>query len=65
MTGYLIANLLGRLVASYIIVWLVMFTLSKFDWRAGFRKAQRWYGILSVVVVFLLGVAGGAAKVAL
>jgi hypothetical protein len=63
MTSYIIGNLLGRLLASYIIVWLAMFTASNFDWRAGFRKAHRWYGIVSVVIVFLLGVAGAASKV--
>jgi hypothetical protein len=63
MTAYIIGNLLGRLVASYLIVWLVMFAVSNFDWRIGLRKTHRWYGIVSVVVVFVLGAAGGASKV--
>jgi uncharacterized membrane protein len=62
MTAFVIANLLGRLLASYIIVWLVMFVVSRFDWRTGFRKTHRCYGIVSIVIVFVLGVAGGASR---
>lgn len=62
MTGYIIANLLGRLLTSYVIVCLLMSAFSKFEWRTGFRKTHRWYGIVSVIVVFLLGVAGGASR---
>jgi len=58
MTTYLIGNLLGRLLVSYGLIWLVMFVLfSKFRWRTAFDKTHAWYGLLSVVIPFGLGLA--------
>ncbi len=60
MSGYLIGNLLGRLVVSYVLVWVVMFLgVSKLNWRTAFTSTHRWYGIVAVVLVFGLGVTGG------
>jgi hypothetical protein len=56
MTLYLAGNLLGRLVVSYLIVWIVMLFVARFDWRAAFRRSIRWYGILATLALFLLGV---------
>lgn len=57
MTLYLLGNLVGRLVASYLIVWLVLLLIGKLDWRKAFRGTRRWYAILAVVVLFVVGIA--------
>ena len=58
MNTYLIGNLLGRLLISYGLVWLVMFLLfSRFNWRTAFSKTHAWYGLLSVTILFGLGLA--------
>lgn len=58
MSLYLFGNLVGRLVLSYVIVWVVLFLVARFDWRKAFRGTTRWYGILAVLVLFLLGIGG-------
>jgi hypothetical protein len=57
MSAYLIGNLLGRLVVSYALVWLVMFLCTRLRWRNAFRHTHRWFGVLGIGVIFLLGVA--------
>ncbi len=56
MTLYLVGNLFGRLLASYLVVWIVLFFVARLDWRGAFRRSIRWYGILATVALFLLGV---------
>lgn len=56
--GYLIGNLLGRLLASYLIVWLVNLAIARGQWRAATRRTHRPLGIAAVGVVFVVGVAG-------
>jgi len=56
MTLYLAGNLFGRLVVSYLVVWIVLFLVARFDWRLAFRRSVRWYGILATLLLFLLGV---------
>jgi len=46
--AYVIGNLLGRLLFSYLLVWFICFLASRFNWRAAFRKTRRWWGILCV-----------------
>jgi hypothetical protein len=57
MTLYLLGNLLGRLVAAYLIVWVVSLFVARFDWRAAFRHSRKWYAILAVVLLFVVGIA--------
>jgi hypothetical protein len=56
MTLYAVGNLLGRLLLSYLIVWLVSLVFARGDWRAAFRRTTRWYSILGVLILFVLGV---------
>jgi len=56
MTLYLLGNLVGRLVLSYSLVWLIVFCAMRFDWRKAFRGSVRWYGILGTLILFGLGV---------
>ena len=62
MTAYSIGNLVGRLVFSYLVVWMVCLVFAKGDWRRAFRYSRSWKGIVGVAVVFLLGIAGGLSQ---
>ncbi|MCF6298614.1 MAG: hypothetical protein L3J01_01910 [Thiomicrorhabdus sp.] len=56
MSGYVLGHLLGRLVASYFLVWFLVFIgVSKLKWRIAFKHTHRWYGIVAVLLVFALG----------
>jgi hypothetical protein len=55
MSSYLAGNLLGRLLISYVIVWLAMLLMSRIDWRNSFRLTRRWYGVTSIATVYGLG----------
>ena len=60
MTLYLLGNLVGRLFVCYVLVWLVMFCVVRFDWRLAFRRTVTWYGILATLVLFGIGVFASA-----
>jgi hypothetical protein len=63
MDAYLIGNVLGRLVMSFALVWLVMFLLfSHFNWKTAFGKSLKWYGLLSVSALFILGIVAGISQ---
>ena len=62
MTAYSLGNLVGRLLLSYLVVWLVCVVLARGDWRRAFRLSRTWKGMLGLVVVFVLGIAGGLAR---
>lgn len=63
MSAYLIGNLLGRFIVSYAVVWVVIWlAFSQRQWRQAFRNTHRWYGLLSVMVIFLIGVFTATAK---
>lgn len=55
MNGYLIGNLLGRLLCSYAVVRFLLLLASRLDWRLALRRSARWHGALSVLVVFAAG----------
>ena len=63
MDAYIIGNIIGRLFVSYMIVWVVIFVIfTSLDWKMAFIKSIRWPGLLSVSVLFLLGIAGAVTK---
>jgi hypothetical protein len=59
---YLLGNLLGRALVSYVLVWLVCWLSCRFDWRIAFRRSVRWYGLLAVIVLALLGVGAAVGR---
>lgn len=61
MTSYLIGNLLGRALASYLMVLLAWFLIARFDIRRAFRQSLRWPSWLAVLLLVLLGMAGHVA----
>ena len=58
LTSYVAGNLLGRLLMSYLIVWLVCLGFAKGNWRAAFARTGRWYAVLGTIIVFVLGLLG-------
>ena len=56
MSSYLLGNMAGRLLISYVIVWIAMLLVSWVDWRNSFRRTHRWYGVMSIVALYALGV---------
>ena len=58
---YILGNLLGRALISYALVWFVCWLASRLNWRMAFTRSGRWYSLLAVITLTLLGV--GAAVV--
>ena len=56
MTGYGIGELLGRVFASYLIVLIVMFFISRFKGKIAIEKSIKWYGLLATVILFIIGI---------
>ncbi len=56
---YLLGNLVGRALVSYVLVWVVWWLVSRFDVRRAFARSLRWYSWLAVLVLSLLGMAAG------
>ena len=46
----------GRILISYVIVWLLMLIISRFNIKAAFYHAHRWYGFILLTLLFLLGI---------
>jgi formate/nitrite transporter FocA (FNT family) len=59
---YLLGNLIGRIIASYLIVWVICLLASRLNWRLAFKRSHRWYSLLAVILLTLLGLAVRIAK---
>ena len=54
--SFILGNLLGRALVSYAVVWLVCWLTSRLRWRLAFQRSIRWYSLLAVLLLTLLGV---------
>lgn len=55
MTAYLIGSAIGRLAASYAIIWIALwFGLARFNWRDAFRRTHHWTGLAATTTIFFL-----------
>lgn len=59
--SFILGNLIGRAVVSYALVWLACWLASRLRWREAFARSVRWYGVLAVAALTLLGLAAGVA----
>jgi hypothetical protein len=59
--SYLLGNLLGRAVISYALVWLACWLISRLSWRVAFQCSTRWYSLLAVGLLTLLGMGAAVA----
>lgn len=55
MDAYFWGNLIGRLVTSYIITWLILWLFARFDAKKALRNSRRWYGITLLLIIYLAG----------
>jgi hypothetical protein len=60
--AYILGNLLGRALVSYGLVWLVCWLSARLSWRVAFVRSRRWYSLLAVAVMTVLGVGGAIAR---
>lgn len=60
MSSYLIGNLVGRLLMSTLLVWLVLLCTNRFDTGKSTKKLLRPVALLSTFTLFFLGLAGHA-----
>jgi len=60
--SFVLGNLLGRALVSYVLVWVACLLASRFDWRLAFTRSRRWYSILAVVVLTLLGMGSAIVR---
>jgi len=59
---YILGNLLGRAIVSYVLVWVICFLFSRFQWKLAFKRSRRWYSILAVILLTILGVGGAISR---
>lgn len=60
--SYILGNLIGRALVSYALVWLVCWLVSRFDWRAAFLRSRRWYSVVGVIALTLLGMGAAISR---
>lgn len=58
MSAYVIGNLVGRLVMSALIVYVIILLFKRFNASEAFRKMKSPWSIMAVLFIFLLGLAG-------
>jgi hypothetical protein len=56
--SYALGNILGRFIASYLLVLVFNFLVTRFKWRDALRRSHSVWGWVSVVVVFGVGIVG-------
>jgi len=57
MDANLLGSLFGRLLFSYLFVWLVLFIFSRFKYSLAVSRTHSVGGVGAVLVVFLLPLA--------
>jgi hypothetical protein len=60
--SFVLGNLVGRALVSYVLVWVACLAASRFNWRMAFTRSRRWYSVLAVVVLTLLGLGGAIVR---
>lgn len=53
----LAGQIVGRIFASYLIIWVLMFLFSRFNFKKAFFHTHRWYGFIALVMIFFIGMA--------
>lgn len=60
--SFVLGNLLGRALVSYALVWVVCWLASRFNWRMAFKRSGRWYSVIAVVLLTLLGMGAAVSR---
>jgi apolipoprotein N-acyltransferase len=53
--SFVLGNLIGRALLSFALVWIVCLLISRLNWRRAFARSRRWYSVLSVALLTVLG----------
>ena len=53
--SFVLGNLLGRALLSFALVSIVCLLISRLNWRLAWARSRRWYSVLSVAVLTVLG----------
>lgn len=53
--SYVLGNLIGRALISFLIVWVVWLCVSRFNLGAAWARSKRWYSWIVVALMTLLG----------
>ncbi len=58
ITVYFMGQLLGRLAASVLVVWLVCWLLSRLKFKPAWHALKRGYSLLAILMIWVLGMVG-------
>ena len=58
--SYLIGHFVGRIIMSYIILFVLYFIFSKAQLKPALKKTKKWYTFVFAVVLALLGAASNS-----
>jgi hypothetical protein len=58
MTAYEVGTILGRILASTGLVYIALLIILRFDIKTSFEKLQKPLSLVSITLVFILGLAG-------
>lgn len=56
MTLYLIGNILGRMLVSYVLVLVVVLLINRFNLKLALRRSVAWYSWVAVIALTLFGI---------
>lgn len=60
--SFVLGNLIGRALVSFVLVWVVCLLASRLNWRLALLRSRRWYSVLAVVVLTLLGMGAAVSR---
>lgn len=64
MDMYVIGNVVGRLLLSYVIVWLFNWVFSRFNYQQSIKKTHSKYGYIAIALIFILPILSQTGKYA-
>lgn len=59
---YVLGNVVGRALISYLFILIICWLFSRFNWRAALKRSTRWYSLLATIVLALLGVSAAVIR---
>lgn len=60
--SFILGNLLGRALMSFLIVWIVWLCASRFNVRMAWMRSKRWHSLVAVAIMTLLGLAAAGSR---
>lgn len=60
--SFVLGNLLGRALASYVLVLFVCLLSVRLQLRPALRRSLSWYSVLAIVLLTLLGLGSAIVK---